>query len=207
LYVIFHSFHKFRWYKTIFDNHATKVSILYKWKVWHILPMTEITISVKVTLIPIIWIIEHSMFDKIGIQGVIYVNSLGDVFLYWFLRRLLLLVQENTDNHRVRIFYVFTHLITESNFVCLSVCFFHSCHNSSDGQYMFIWWDYGMCFSWWKWQFWTKLLGFQLLESVTLYLWQDCWNIRSNSEKILKIDDDHNLWFYYQQRTDTIDSV
>jgi hypothetical protein len=45
--------------------------------------------------------------------------------MYRYRRRPLLLVQVNTDK-RKRIFYVcsFTHLITDSNAYCLTVCFF-----------------------------------------------------------------------------------
>jgi hypothetical protein len=39
-------------------------------------------------------------------------------------RRPLLLVQVNIEQDRIRIFYVFTHLTTDSNVVCLIVCFF-----------------------------------------------------------------------------------
>jgi kynureninase len=56
--------------KTIFDDEATNVVMvnICSWVGSTILAMTEITILVKVTMIKVIWIMLHSIFDKIGIQ-------------------------------------------------------------------------------------------------------------------------------------------
>jgi hypothetical protein len=43
--------------------------------------------------------------------------------VYRYRRHLLLLVQVNMENDNMRIFYVFTHVITDSNVVCLTVLF------------------------------------------------------------------------------------
>jgi hypothetical protein len=53
------------------------------------------------------------------------VSRLRDVFVYWYWRHPLQLVQEqeNTGNHRIRKIYIFTHLITESKFICSNVYF------------------------------------------------------------------------------------
>jgi hypothetical protein len=44
------------------------------------------------------------------------------VYQYW--RRPLLLVQVKADNNRIRIFYVFTKLITDGDVACQTKCFF-----------------------------------------------------------------------------------
>jgi hypothetical protein len=47
----------------------------------------------------------------------IKVSKLGDayIFVYRYWGHPLLLVQVNTENIRIRIFYVFTHLMMDSN--------------------------------------------------------------------------------------------
>jgi hypothetical protein len=46
---------------------------------------------------------------------------LRDAFVYRYRRCLLLLVQLNTENNKIRIFNLFTHLITDSNVVHCTV--------------------------------------------------------------------------------------
>jgi hypothetical protein len=45
------------------------------------------------------------------------VSKVGDVFVHWCQRYPFLLVKVNIENTRIRIFYVFTLLITESKAV------------------------------------------------------------------------------------------
>jgi hypothetical protein len=121
------------------------------------------------------------------------VSRMGDVFVYRFWRRPLLLVQVNTENSRVMIFHLFTHPITDSNAISLTVCFFSFLPQIWMIQNN-IWWSSNkfsnlrlLVFAD-KWEVCAILPDFHDLNYLnhgTIHIWQD-WNTRSNSRNSLK---------------------
>jgi hypothetical protein len=66
----------------------------------------------------------ESKFGQEACNKVVYKtpgNPRFKIVVYRYRRCPLLLVQVNIEHDRIRIFYVFTHLITDSDVVCLTV--------------------------------------------------------------------------------------